>query len=291
VGTQENAVTRAAVQAALTDYLTKVMQEQGGPSLRKTEQVKRAVLDLFKGIPQGTMWVQGWLEHTTLGDPAQFAAEAVRFLPEVVPAANLSALQHAPVKQAPAGPKTLGQTIRGALKEQLDKLGHPEEGAGSPSDRALPPAPKPEPPAKAPGEHMLKTPQLPWEYPWVKAPPKRSQPQAELDPQAESAAARVDPGALTPAGAHGDFADAREFARAVARALDAAQQAKRYSVFLELGAEYANVKDRGAIYQAAQQIILAIRDGLPHKASEVTEVWLTINGQQKFRVLLHPPAD
>ena len=57
------------------------------------------------------------------------------------------------------------------------------------------------------------------------------------------------------------FADAREFASDVARKLD-----------------------------AAQQIILAIRDALPHKASEVTEVWLTINGRQVFRVRLHPPA-
>jgi len=77
----------------------------------------------------------------------------------------------------------------------------------------------------------------------------------------------------------------------VAFKLDAAQKAKNASVSMELGAEYAGVKDRGAIYESARQIILAIRDALPDKASEVKEVWLTVNGRQVFRVLLQPSAD
>jgi hypothetical protein len=291
MGMEKQAVTRAAVQAALTDYLTKVMQEQGGRSLQKTEQVKATVLKLFKDTPQGTMWVQDWLDHTMLGDPAEFAAQVVSFLPDVIPAENLGALQHGPAKQTPGRPKTLEETIRGGIKEQLGKIGQPQQGgAGSPSDRALPPSTAPAPPAQSPGQHMIPSPKMPWEFRWGKPPPKPSRPQAEPDPLAESVAARVDPGALVPAGVRdtADFPDAQEFARDVARRLDAAQKAKTYTVYLELGANYANVKDLGAICRSAQQIVLAIRDALPHHASEVTEVWLTVNQRRVFPVWLHP---
>ena len=127
----------------------------------------------------------------------------------------------------------------------------------------------------------------------MKPPPKPSPPPAAADPRADAAVAGVDPQALIPAEVRGTdratgFADAADFARDVAGKLEAAQKAKKYSLYLELGAEYASVKDRGTIYEAAKQIILRMRDARPDKASEVTEVWLMISGRQVFRVLLHP---
>jgi uncharacterized protein DUF4157 len=359
-GKEKAAVTRADVQAALADYLTKVMQEQGGQTLHNTEQVKQAVLMLFKGNPMGMAQAQAWLAGVALpGDPAEFAAQVAHLLPEVIPAENLGPL-HAPVKQTPdRRPKTAGEVagaavadpvvtplarklpipkdqqdkvidaarsavaaglvaivdqvmgnmgvaagpqagihnaVEGLLKQQPGKAGdRQQEGAGSPYSNAPPPSVAPAPPA-APGEHIFKAPPIKWDFPGTKPPPKPSRPQAALDPRAEAAVARVDPNALIPAEARGTaqaagYADAAEFARAVAFKLDAAQKAKNASVFVELGAGYANVKDRGVIYESARQIILAIRDALPDKASEVKEVWLTVNRRQVYRVLLHPSAD
>ena len=359
-GKEKAAVTRADAQAALADYLTKVMQEQGGQTLHNTEQVKQAVMMLFKGNPMGMAQAQGWLAGGALpSDPAEFAAKVAHFLPEMIPAENLGAL-HAPVKQTPdRRPKTAGEAagavvadpvvtplarklpiskdqqdkvidaarsavaagvvaivdqvmgsmgiaagpqaglhnaVEGLLKLQPGKAGdRQQEGTGSPYYHGPPPSVAPAPPA-APGQHIFTLPPVKWDFPGTKPPPKPSPPQAALDPQAEAAAAHVDPNALIPAEARGTaqatgYADAADFARAVAFKLDAARKVKNPSVFMELGAEYANVKDRGAIYESARQIIFSIRDALPDKASEIKEVWLTINGRQVFRVLLHPSAD
>jgi Domain of unknown function (DUF4157) len=358
LGKEKAAVTRADVQAALADYLAKVMREQGGQTLHNTEQVKQAVLMLFKGNPIGMAQAQAWLAGAALpGNPAEFAAQVTHLLPEVIPAENLSPL-HAPVKQTPdRRPKTAGEVagaavtdpvvtplarqlpipkdqqdkvidaarsavaagivaivdqvmgnmrvaagpqagihnaVEGLLKQQPGKAGdRQQEGAGSPYSNAPPPSVAPALPA-APGQHIFTL--IKGDFPGTKSPPKPSRPQAALDPQAEAAVARVDPNALIPAEARGTtqaavYADAAEFARAVAFKLDAAHKAKNASVFVELGAGYANVKDRGVIYESARRIILAIRDALPDKASEVTEVWLTVNGRQVYRVLLHPSAD
>jgi hypothetical protein len=357
-GKEKPTVSTAAVQAALTDYLTKIMQEQGSQTLQNTEQVKQTVLMLFRGNPMGLTQVQVWLEGKGLpGSPAEFAAQVTRFLPHAIPAENLEALQRMPVKQPPdRRPKTAGEAVGaatvdsvvtplaralklskdqqdriidaarsavadgivalvdqvmaqmgvdpqaqnaihnavdGLLKLQPGKAGdRQQEGAGSPY-RIEPAESHALTVPKAPGEHIFKLPPIKWDFPGVKPPPRPSPPQAAPDPRVESAVVGVDQDALIPADVRGtakaaDYADAKDFARDVARKLDAAQKSKNYSVFLELGAEYATVKDRGAIFQSARQIILAVRDALPHKASEVTEVWLTINGQQVFRVLLHP---
>jgi Domain of unknown function (DUF4157) len=355
LGREKQVVARDDVQAALTDYLTKVMQEQGGQTLHSTDQVEQAVLMLFKGNPMGGANVQAWLHGVGLpSQPAQFAAQVVHFLPATIPAENLSAL-HAPVKQAPdKRPKTAGEAagavvadsavtsiVRGLKlpKDQQDKIieaarkavaaglvaivdqaigglgagpqgaihnavdalisqqpGKPgdrqQDGAGSPYHNAMPPSAAPAPPA-APGQHIFRLPPIKWELPGVKPPPKPSPPPAAADPRADAAVAGVDPQALIPAEVRGTdratgFADAADFARDVAGKLEAAQKAKKYSLYLELGAEYASVKDRGTIYEAAKQIILRMRDARPDKASEVTEVWLMISGRQVFRVLLHP---
>jgi Domain of unknown function (DUF4157) len=357
LGKEKPVATKADVQAALTDYLTRVMQEQGGQTLHNTEQVKTAVMMLFKGNPIGMAQVQSWLGGVALpGSPAEFAAQVARFLPEAIPAENLGTL-HGSVKQTPdRRPKTAGEAagaavadpvvtpivrglklpkdqqdkiidaarsavaagvvaivdqvmgdlgvaagpqagihnaVEGLLKQQPGKAGdRQQEGAGSPYRNAPPPSVAPAPPS-APGQHIFTTPPIKWDFPGVKPPPRPPRPEATPDPQAEAAAARVDPNALIPADARGTaqasgYADATEFARDLARKLDAAQKAKNPSVFVELGSEYANVKERGAIYESARQIILAIRDALAHKASEVKEVWLTIDGRQVFRVLLHP---
>jgi uncharacterized protein DUF4157 len=81
-GKEKQAVARADVQAALTDYLAKVMQEQGGQTLHNTEQVRQAVLLLFSGMPIGMAQAEAWLRGAALpGSPAEFAAQVVRFCP------------------------------------------------------------------------------------------------------------------------------------------------------------------------------------------------------------------
>src|SRR5580658_1353226 len=121
LGQEKPAVTQADVQAALADYLTKVMQEQGGQTLHNTEQVKQTVLMLFKGNPMGMAQAQAWLAGAALpGDPAEFAARVAHFLPGVIPAENLGALRRAPVKQTPdRRPKTAGEAAGAAVADPV----------------------------------------------------------------------------------------------------------------------------------------------------------------------------
>jgi hypothetical protein len=285
-------VTRDDVQAELTDYLTRVMQEQGRSYVLVTELVKRTVRNLFTGIEGGTALVGPRLEKTMVGDPDRLAAIVVGYLPAMIPDENLIALQHAPVKEDPGRPKTVGEKVHDKAKEQLGKIGHPEESTESPADHALPPAARPEPTAQSPGQHMGSTPPIPWGDPSGKARPKPAVPQAGPGPQVEAAIASIDPGALVPAGARNasDFPDARGFARAVAWKLYT-QDPKSSSVNVELGSAYAEVKDRVPIYESVRKIVRTMCDALPDKASGVTTVWVKIDGKSSFPMQLSPPAD
>jgi hypothetical protein len=114
--------------------------------------------------------------------------------------------------------------------------------------------------------------------------------EARSYPEVEQAIAEIEhsqANALIPPGARGtpqasNYADVGEFARQVARELDIAQQRRNSQLTIELGANYATVQDRGTIYLAARDIVYRIRDALPHHASEVSHVFLSINGRSSF---------
>jgi hypothetical protein len=116
-GTRERAgVPRAEVEAALTEYLQRMQQEQGGQTLHNTDQVKLAVLQLFVGDPMRMAAIQAWLAGAALpGTPAGFAHEVARRLPGTIPGERLSKLRATPAKTDPdTRPKT-AEEAAGAL--------------------------------------------------------------------------------------------------------------------------------------------------------------------------------
>jgi hypothetical protein len=102
-------------------------------------------------------------------------------------------------------------------------------------------------------------------------------PAARSYSEVDRAIQQIAPDALIPVEARGtaradSFADARELARDLARRLDVAQQQGIDTISLNLGDNYNAVRDRGAMVEAVQRIIQAVRDALPHHASRVRYV-------------------
>lgn len=78
-----------------------------------------------------------------------------------------------------------------------------------------------------------------------------------------------------------------EFATTVAALLDDPQKNKRSSVRMDLPASYRAVKDRTALFQEMKKIFFAMRDALPHHASQVVQIYLLVEGRQVYSFELH----
>ena len=107
---------------------------------------------------------------------------------------------------------------------------------------------------------------------WKGPPPKSAQtPQPREVPALDKALETISTDALIPANvrgtaAAGDYADAQEVARGLARSLDVAHQKQAPSVDLRLGDNYEKVKDPAAILSEVQRIIGVVKAALPHHA-------------------------
>jgi hypothetical protein len=123
-------------------------------------------------------------------------------------------------------------------------------------------------------------------------PPKKPEPEARSYAEVEQAVAKVRADALIPATARGKkpspdaWADAKELARGAARQLDVAQQQKRDTVDLQLGANYSAVKDLQSILEEVRRIVLLVRDALPHHASAVRFVDVYTGDKRRMRIVL-----
>jgi hypothetical protein len=70
------------------------MQQQGGRTLRVTPEVRSAVTSLFSGDIGRLMGIEAWLSSPALpGDPAEFAREVARRLPETIDRARIESLK------------------------------------------------------------------------------------------------------------------------------------------------------------------------------------------------------
>jgi hypothetical protein len=285
----EDRASRAEVQEALTQFLTRALAAQGSRYLRVTPQVRDAVLRLFQGNPLGYGTTEAWLKTTGLpGDPAEFAAQVARRLPASVDRSLLTQLG-----RMAAGPETPGRVER--VKDLVEKsaAGEPEKKddnkeptseekfergvedvrrmRGQPSPTTIGPY----------SVDVLRAARIAqglgqaWSG---KTPPKpASGPAARTYPQVDAAIEKIAADALVPAAARGkpeadNYAEAREVARDLARRLDIAQQQQQTSVDLRLPASYASAPDRATLLQALENIVHALRDGLPHHASAVRQV-------------------
>jgi hypothetical protein len=264
--------------------------------------------------------VQAFLQQTALpAEPAEFARQVARILPSPFARAPLERLQKLPrkgrasttlervgelvEKSAAGGPeqeaeKAAGETARGERApgstvpsrtvtapgaetaiEQADReeqIGAAMEGKEAPSRYILPL------PVDRISRILGGLPEA------LKEPPKK-RPAARAYPAVEKAVAGVARDALVPGEIRGtnradNFADAHTFARDVARRLDVAQQEDRSVVTIELGHNYQQVSDRVTILQAARDIITQVWRALPHGATNVRFVDITVAGKVRLRV-------
>jgi hypothetical protein len=299
--------TRAEAQAALTAFLNRALAAQGGgTSLRVTQQVRTAILSLFRNEPLASASIEAWLNSTGLpGDPAQFAAQVAQRLPASIDRALVDRLS-----QMAAGPEPPGRV--GRLKELVEK-----SAPGGPEESNEPKEPtsqerfertvedirkaqgKPSPTTYGPysvdvlrlGRIVQGLPQA-WRGP--RTPPPAG-PQARSYPEVDKAIGQIAADALVPAAARGkpeagEYADAREVAGDLARKLDLAQQQQQAAVELRLGANYSGVADRGEIEAQLERIVAIVRDALPHHATNVRQVTVFYGGRLGRWIPVSPSA-
>jgi hypothetical protein len=286
---RQQGVSRAQVQAALTAYLERVRTAQGGQSLRVTPEVRTTVEQIFMGDVGGSLAIQAWLQGTTLpGDPAAFAAQVVRRLrTDTIDPARIAHLT------APAARETPSRLERvRSLTERTapGELPAPMQESSWRFDQAAKDLRRNEGTIGPYGLDVLRAGRILSGLPEALRTPPTPQPVARAYAAVEQALQQIEPNALMPAGVSGEatasYADARELARDLARRLDIAQQQGRMEVELHLGANYANVRDRGAIYSALQRIALLVRDALPHHAAGVTYINVYIGDRLATRIAL-----
>jgi len=293
-------VSRAEVEAALTEFLERARQAQGGQFVRVTAEVRNAI-ELLARTPgpmndtgrtgsnemMRLMRMRIWLNGRLLpGGPADLAREVAGRLEYPFDAATLERLRRMPV-----APST--STI-GRVRDLIERT--------APGAPERPPIPTPEPTSQERFERGMEDfnrqtgrPQPTTFGPYsldlpravrilgglrgaLREPtPQRPVIEARSYPQVEQVIQQVSTDALVPAEARGganagDFADAQEVARQLSRLLDVAQQQRQNSVELNLGPAYENVRNRGAITAEIGRIARLIRDALPHHATSVRTI-------------------
>jgi hypothetical protein len=280
--------TRSEAQTALTAFLNRALGAQGGRALRVTQQVRDAVMHLFRNEPMASASVEAWMNGVALpGDPAEFAAQVARRLPASVDRTLVDDLS-----RMPAGPEPAGRA--GRVRELVEK--------SAPGEPERPPEPSQpssqerfertvgdirrsqgQQPPTTYGPYSVDVLRLgrvaqglpqAWRGPKTPAAPG---PEASSYPEVETAIEQIAADALVPAAARGkpeagDYAEAREVARDLARKLDIAQQQKQSAVDLRLPAAYSTAADRAAIEQQLERIVALVRDALPHHATNVRQV-------------------
>ena len=310
-------VPRSEVQRALEQFLTRAQSAQQSRSLRLTPAVRTLLQRLVNlpdpnysgagGDPQRGLrgaGLDGWLNGGILpGDPATFARQVMRFLPDPCDPQALSLLGVAPsadatpgklervkdlVKDSAAGEPDPSSSTKQAVEdrqpsssERADQLMQDQlRRSGQTENRVGPFA-----------VDILRLGRIASGLPNALRDPKPRKPQpAELSPDVLSAIGRVPENALTPPGASaGDYADAREVAATLARELESAHQAGRDQIIINLGATYNNVKDLTPIIAGIRQIAQQMRAALPHKAPGVKSISLVF-GTHLGRVIPLDPA-
>ena len=104
-----NRASREEASAALEAWLRRVMQQQGWRSVRVTAEVRSAVISLFSGDIGRQIGIEAWLNSPALpGDPADFARQVARRLPETIDRARIERLNRMS-GQAPGQTSAIGR--------------------------------------------------------------------------------------------------------------------------------------------------------------------------------------
>jgi Domain of unknown function (DUF4157) len=304
-------VTREEAQQALQNWLNQTLQLQRqmqGDNVRRslhvTPEIKTAVLLMYRNDPDigHQISVQSWLEGKIFpSEVAEFARQAARYLPEQVPIANIAHLQRVP---------TDDRSTFGRVREVVERSAPGEPGPDSPTARATPPREPtsterseqlmqdqarrtrqerglPEPTQIGPGSiDVLRVGRILSGLPGAINPPRRASPtpQSRSYAEVEQAIGQITSNSMTPASLRGtdqadNFPDAKEVGRNLARLLDIAQQQRQDSISLDLGA-YTNQQDE--ILQGFREVLRTVVNALPHHASSMRTVIVTIGGRQRW---------
>jgi hypothetical protein len=301
--------SREETQAALEAFLRRVMQHQGGRALRVTPEVRSAVTSLFIGEIGRLMGIEAWLNSPALpGDPAEFAREVARRLPETIDRARIESLKKMS-GQAPApssifarAQEVVEHTAPGSPEREAERqAARAAKGEGEPTAPHVPVGPVTPLNQPTPEERAEQVAQVERRLRGVAEPtkigpggvdvlhvgriffgarqgiPQTAPPEARSYPEVERVIQQIGPDALTPAEARGtpeadSFAEARQVARDLASRLDIAQQQHQESIELRLGDNYNGVRDRTAMITELERIIQLVRDALPHHAAGVVNV-------------------
>ena len=212
--------SREEVVQALTNYLNKELALQGTRELAVNDDVRWAVLKLFKDNPDGYGWFESQIvQGRVAGDPADLAAMVGTHLPDFIPRKNMSHLDMPPAKDQ--GPTTVGGKAKVTAKEKLGEIGKIPEEVGNPNgpveapsnnqrwDPAQGSTPSRRRTSRSAGRPRVPKPNLP------QAPPVREQQAVNKVVQS------LDDNALVPAAMKGkpeatNFASAKELARDIA---------------------------------------------------------------------------
>ncbi len=297
--------SRAEVERALTQYFQRALQAQSGRSLRVTDEMRTTVMMLADapdpsyrgpgGDPGRAMrWIslQPVVEHLP-STPEEAARQIARRLPEPFDRATLQRLTGAAVeptttrfgrvgslieRSAPGEPPPEQQIAQWRFEQEAREL-RSNEGAVGPY-----------------GVDVPRIGRIVQGLPGALKGPRRqpSGPEARSYPEVERAIQQISANALVPAEARGadagDYANAQEVAREVARQLDIAQQQQQEGIVLRLGANYNSVRNQDAILSELARIVRLIKDALPHHASSVRYVNVFFGDRNVRRIPLNIPA-
>jgi hypothetical protein len=179
--------------------------------------------------------------------------------------------------------------VEALIKQQAGKsMDRKQDGAGSPYAPVVPSSAAPKAPS-APGETIVQTPAVSFDFSPVKPPPKPGAASPTPSQIVSSVAAQLGSLSLTPAGFQtGGYDLVSDFAAKVEAGLNLAQKKHEATLYLELSGDYTQAKDKATIIEAAMAIVFAVRDALPHHASSVTQIYLRADKKIVRGFRLHP---
>lgn len=268
---RKGVLTRAQAQQRIARYLEGQLRKQGGQTIAVTPEVKNMLRRILLNDFSRMLKLDAYLGRTLFpGNPADLAAEVARFLPDYIEEPRLAHLE------ASTGPSaTTFERVKGALARTAPFESAEQQESRWAFDRMAKEARKGEAtigPYALPLQRIV---DVGKELSKPTPPPRAAR--ARTYASVEKVIATLDEDALVPAGAKGtpaagDYADARELARSIAGDLDIAQQRRDNAVAVRLGPSYAGVKDKARLAAAVAEIVVKVRNALPHRASEVATV-------------------
>jgi hypothetical protein len=287
IGKEQSMAGRAEVERALHSFLQRVLARMPGTDLRTSRVVRNALDTLVLGGGSSAIFVSvdDFLKQVP-NEPAEFARRFAQKLPRNISRAAIERLDSLATADSPPGLATraadLVKRSAAGKPERTEEPGRvsPEKSAEQAAQTVRQLRGEGEPSVIGPGSiDVLQAARILRGAPGVFRPPqpRTVQPAARGSAELDAAIQAIPEDALVPAEFRGgpragDFADARGFARDVARQLDIAQQQRRDTISINLGDAYNSVRDRQAIRAAIENIIERVRAALPHRGSEVTNV-------------------